>query len=104
MADSFDLAAWVAASCEAQGVPVKVEDPEVIRRVCVLLRASESGTDSCGSTGGSRPVASEAPDRLDSIGVQGSGVGRAGCDDGVVEDCADDGVLSGEVERGPLVA
>lgn len=32
-----DLAAWVAKSCAAQGVPVKVTDPTVLRRVAVLL-------------------------------------------------------------------
>ena len=29
--------AWVAASCAAQGVPEKVTDPVVIRKVAVLL-------------------------------------------------------------------
>lgn len=34
-----DLAAWVAKSCAAQGVPVKVTDPTVVRRVAALLNA-----------------------------------------------------------------
>jgi len=32
-----EVAAWVAASCAAQGLPVKVTDPGVVRRVAVLL-------------------------------------------------------------------
>mgnify|MGYP001331189652 CR=1 FL=1 len=32
-----DLAAWVAASCEAQGVPEHVTDPLVVSRVSALL-------------------------------------------------------------------
>ena len=45
MADrqGFDVGAWVRESCEAQGVPVKVTDPDVLRRVCALLGANESG-------------------------------------------------------------
>ena len=41
-----ELAAWVAASCERQGVPVKVTDAVVVTNVATLL------TD-----GSARPVA-----------------------------------------------
>lgn len=105
VARSFDLAAWVAASCSAQGVPVKVTDPEVVRRVCVLLVATESGPRL-----GRQPVRgparrrSESPERSYSLGVQRPGSGSAGVDDGVVEDGGDDGVLPGEWEIGPLSA
>lgn len=104
MAEGFDLAAWVRASCEDQGVPVKVEDLDVINRVCAVLRASEPGTGSCGSTKGSGSMPSDAPDRSDPVGVQGRGGRSAGCDDGVVEDGRNDGVLAVEDEAGPLVA
>ena len=39
----FDVGAWVRSSCEAQGLPAKVTDPEAVRRVGHLLGASESG-------------------------------------------------------------
>lgn len=32
-----ELAAWVAASCAAQGLAVKVTDPTTLRRVGILL-------------------------------------------------------------------
>ncbi len=35
-----ELAAWVAASCAAQGLQVKVTDPATLRRVSVLLTGS----------------------------------------------------------------
>ena len=38
-----ELAAWVTASCAAQGVPVKVTDPTVVRRVGALLGAGVEG-------------------------------------------------------------
>lgn len=31
------VACWVRRSCEAQGVPTKVTDPDVLARVAVLL-------------------------------------------------------------------
>ncbi len=33
------LAAWVRASCEAQGVPEKVSDPAALRQIGALLGA-----------------------------------------------------------------
>ncbi|THJ00979.1 hypothetical protein E7Z54_11470 [Nocardioides sp.] len=41
--DEAALAAWVESSCAAQGVPVKVTDPTVVRRVGGLLGASPEG-------------------------------------------------------------
>lgn len=38
-----DLVAWVEASCAAQGVPVKVTDPAVVRGVCALLGQAPTG-------------------------------------------------------------
>lgn len=37
------VVAWVKASCEAQGVPVKVEDSRVLREVGVLLGGGAGG-------------------------------------------------------------
>ena len=48
-----DLAAWVAKSCAAQGVPIKVTDPAVLRQVGVLLTGQASGAgarSACAST------------------------------------------------------
>lgn len=100
-----ELAAWVAASCEAQGLPVKVTDSAVLRGVSVLLGGSALGGRPARS-GGRRPVrgASEAPDGLNPVGVERLGSDDAWADDSVVEDGGDDGVLSGEVEPGPLCA
>ena len=60
MIDRQKLAAWVEASCAAQGVPVRVTDPGVIARIGVLLGAAP-GTDGRGS-GRSTAAASEPPD------------------------------------------
>lgn len=38
-----ELAAWVTASCQEQGVPVKVTHPSVIRQVGTLLGAPAEG-------------------------------------------------------------
>ncbi|GGG49729.1 hypothetical protein GCM10011374_10290 [Kocuria dechangensis] len=40
--DPAVLAAWVRASCEAQGVPEKVTDPVALRRIGDLL-GTEAG-------------------------------------------------------------
>ena len=42
--DPEDLAAWVRESCASQGVPVKVTDVTVVRRVGVLLGTGGTGT------------------------------------------------------------
>lgn len=102
---AFDLAAWVAASCESQGVPVKVTDPEVVRQVWVLLGAGESGPRLVRQHGrGPARRVLEAPERPYPVGVEGAGGGTPGADDGVVQDGGDDGVLTGEAEVGPLSA
>ena len=85
----FDVAAWVAASCEAQGVPVKVTDVRVVARVAVLF--------------GAPAAASEPPDRLHPGGVEGVAAGTAG-DHRVVEDRGDDGMTAVETEALPVVS
>lgn len=105
MADCFDLAAWVASSCEAQGVPVKVTDPVLVRQVCVLLVATESGPRL-----GRQPVRgparrrSEPPDRSYSLRVEASAGALRRVDDGMVENGGNNSVLPGEREIGPLSA
>lgn len=101
-----EVAAWVAASCAAQGVPIKVTDPTVIRRVGALLGAAEpagrarkrSGTRPAGVAG------SVAPHDGHAGGVQDSGTGGAGSDHRVVDQGCDDGVLAREVQGVPGAA
>lgn len=102
------VAAWVVASCAAQGVPVKVTDAQVISRVRALLGRDGPGVQGSRRTPGAPggpPGRSrlEAPDRGDPGGVER---GAAPCrgDDGVVEDGSDDGGLAVEVEGRPLSA
>ena len=35
--DRDEVARWLAASCEAQGVPVRIVDPLIVRNVVTLL-------------------------------------------------------------------
>lgn len=106
MADpAFDLDAWVRRSCQAQGVPVKVTDPEVVRRVGVLLGATEAGPRLGRQPArGTARRRSEAPGRLHPLGVQGPRSGVPGGDGGVVEHGGDDRRLPGQGEAGPLSA
>ncbi|MHB1166467.1 MAG: hypothetical protein ACYC90_14130 [Candidatus Nanopelagicales bacterium] len=46
-----ELAAWVEASCAAQGVPARVTDVHVVREVAVLLGGPvRAGSGSAGAT------------------------------------------------------
>jgi len=110
---------WVEASCAAQGVPVKVTDRLVVRRVGMLLGA---GSEALGRADAGRAQAAPAaarpaaarpadwagalqlPDRLHAGGVEAAGTQHTRGDDGVVEHGADDGGLSVEVERVPRSA
>jgi hypothetical protein len=64
--NGFDLGAFVAASCEASGVPVKVTDPGAVRAVVTLL----SGT--AGGSGVAAPsqTRSDPPDEADPVRVE----------------------------------
>lgn len=98
-----EVAAWVAASCAAQGFSVKVTDPAVVRRVGVLLGEVPAGSRAhprSGSTrdGGARSV---APHDGHPGGVQGGGSGCAGGDVYVVDQGVDDRVLPGQVQSSP---
>lgn len=98
-----DLAAWVTASCAAQGVPVKVSDAQVVERVLALLGRSGGRGRAKPCTPGAR-APSELPDRLHPGGVESTGAGLAGADDDVVHDGFDDGGLAGEVQARPGAA
>lgn len=90
-----ELAAWVEASCAAQGVPVKVTDPTVRRRVGVLLGASEAprgGARGAGDHEAPR-AASGAPNDRDPVGVEPLDSRRSGPNLGVVDHRGDDGAL-----------
>lgn len=49
------VVAWVKASCEAQGVPVKVEDSRVLREVGVLLGGGAGGGRALDASASSAP-------------------------------------------------
>lgn len=93
------VAAWVARSCSAQGVPVHVTDALVIERVRVLLTGTAGPTRQANSSSRSEP-----PDRLHPFRVQDAGAQDTGADDGVVEDGADDRALPGQVQLVPRSA
>lgn len=97
------LAAWVAASCERQGLPVKVTDTRVVGQVASLL---SEGRARPGRQAQRRQAApppdSQPPDRADSCRVERVAAGRF--DHGVVEHSGHDGVLPAEVQIRPLSA
>lgn len=101
-----ELGAWVEATCAAQGVPARVTDAVLVRRVVVLMGGSAESPRAQQRSAGARAVAecSQPPNRLHPVPVQAAGSGDAGGNDGVVEDRSDDGVLSAEIESGPLSA
>lgn len=100
------LAAWVEASCAAQGVPTQVTDSVVVRRVVVLMGGGAGPSASASAERGARTAdaLSKPPNRLDPVGVERAGALSAWGDDRVVEDRGDDGVLTSEAESGPLRA
>ena len=96
------VAAWVEASCAAQGVPVHVSDPATIDAVVTLLRAGtlERIRAQRGST--AVTARSEPPQRPHAAGVERATGDLGSVDDGVIQDGFDDGGLPGEVEPGPF--
>lgn len=58
--DPQEVAEWVSATCEAQGVPVRVTDPDVVRSVAVLLSGRAAGPQPRGSAGGARRTAGQS--------------------------------------------
>lgn len=76
MAESFDVAGWVEASCAAQGVEVKIDDLAVLRRIGVLLGADEGGAGA--PSGASAPPSSGAYSRQTGSTLLGSNGRRPG--------------------------
>ena len=99
---NFDLAAFVEASCRRHGVPLKVADSGVHSHVALLLtgRAVRSDAER-------RPDAhpgSDTPNEINPVGVEHRTPLLHRSDDYVIQHSAHDGVLSGQVEIGPLTA
>lgn len=82
---SGEVAAWVAATRAAQGLPAGVEDPAAVRAVVALL-GGQAPADGLTRSGSLRegPTASDSPDRLDSAGVEAPAARSSREDDGVV--------------------
>lgn len=98
------VAAFVTASCAAQGVAVKVSDPSVVRRVGALLGAPGTGrarTRRAGARGTGTGAYSVPPHDLDPGRVQGHDPGRPRSDHDVIDQGLDDGVLPVQVQRPP---
>lgn len=100
------VAAFVEASCAAQGVPAKVTDPVVVRRVGALLGAPVDASRAHPRSGSTRGAASGsvAPHDVDPGRVQRPGPRATGSDHDVVDQGGDDRVLSREVEPTPRSA
>ncbi len=96
-----DIAAWVADSCAAQGVPVKITDPEAVRRVGVLMRAADAPRPAAKLRPVRRP-ASQPPLGHDPGRIEPVDTGSV--HDSVIEHGADDGSLTVEVQSRPLGA
>ena len=100
--NDFDLSAFVEASCVRHGVPVKIIDVGVHRDVALLLSgrvvrgAAQRDVD--------RRAGSDAPDEIHPLRVEAATSDLVRGNHDVVEHGAHDGVLSGEVEFGPLSA
>jgi hypothetical protein len=97
---------WVEASCAAQGVPVLVRDPAVVRQVGVLLAGRRAG----GCTRGSAsirpaPTCLQPPDCLHPVRVEPAPADEGGrVDDDVVDHGLDDRDLPAQVQLGPARA
>ena len=100
-----ELAQWVARSCAAQGLPVKVSDARTVEQVRVLLSGQGGRTAPARQRGRSAPAGrSQPPERPDPFGVEGSNATCARSDHGVVQHGPDDRGLPGQVQAGPRSA
>lgn len=101
-----EIARRVAESCGAQGVPVKVSNPLVVRRAAVLLGGPVPGPRAQPRSGSTRTGAgiSVAPGHRYTVGVEPCGSDGAGSDCDVVDQGGDDGVLPVEVQSRPGAA
>lgn len=99
------LAAWVVASCQAQGVPVKVSEGRVVEQVRVLLTGQVGRTAPARTRGRSAPARrSQPPDRPDTSRVEGLSAAGSRSDDRVVEHGPNDRRLPAQVQSGPRSA
>ena len=91
------VAAWVQASCDAQGVPVLVTDAGVVADVAVLLtgRAAPGGPQRFCAGPPGRPPVSEPPDGGHSVVVHAAGSWATGSDDGMIHHGGHDLGLAG---------
>ena len=104
--DPAAVAAWLPETCERSGVPLRVSDPVALRQIGVLL----------GAAAGERPRQAEraamprrrsleSPDWLHSLGIESlATTDGGGVDDDVIDKCADDRGLPGQVQTLPPVA
>ncbi len=88
--DHATVVAWVRATCAAQGLPEKVSDPTILRKVAVLLRPGLAGL----------PV----PNRRYSRRVKPIAATDGRSDQSVIEKGGDDVALAGEGQFTPLSA
>lgn len=99
------LAAWVAASCERHGVPLKVSDPTALANVVVLLGVSVGRRRALQRRRQALElVGSNPPDDIDAPGIEVPGANNSGADRDVVDDRCDDCVVPVEGQVGPLSA
>lgn len=100
------LAAFVTASCEAQGLPLHVQDPASLRTVAKLLGGmpAEGGEQARSAVAPSAGDRLDPPGGLDALRIKRPCPGLAGQDHGMVENGAHDRVLPVEVEGLPLGA
>ena len=100
------VASLVDASCAAQGVPVKVTDPTLIRRVGVLLGGAVAGSRAHPRSGSTRPAAGRSMAPLDAHagGVEPGRSGGPGSDADVVNQVGDDAGLPVEIQPSPGAA
>lgn len=102
-----ELAAWVAESCADQGLPVKVTDVTVVRRVCVLLGGQVGGLTRAGAERehvSPPPARLQPPHDVHAATVDAAGSCLSRLDRDVIDHRGDDGVLSGKVQLLPRPA
>lgn len=97
----FDLTAFVEASCERSGVPVKLTDAAVRSQVALLLSGRAIRGDAPASHG-RRP--SDSPDEINPVRVEHRTALVGSGDHGMIQDRFDDRVLPRQVEIDPLTA
>src|SRR4051794_15053988 len=91
------LLAWVEASTQAQGLPLRVADPATVTRISLLLTGGESRSRASARSArtGLDARRSEAPDRLNAGDVEPLAAGaRSGTDHDVIDHSLDDRGLS----------